>query len=72
MRRADMRAIPELHHQCNQVDHHGREEMLPIVHLDVIDIADEETEVQGTGKNDEKPEDDFFQIHETSLAFPGR
>ena len=30
----------------------------------IVDVTDEKTEVQRGGKDDEKTEDDFFEIHD--------
>ena len=63
MDRADLRAIAELEHGGDQVDDHRRIQLVDVVVRDVADVAEEEAEVQRGGKDDEKAEDDLFQIH---------
>ena len=70
MHGADLRAVAELEHGGDQADDEGREEFVDVVQIRALDVADEEPEIERGGQNDEEPEDDLFQIHES--PFPDR
>jgi hypothetical protein len=60
--------VAELEHGRDEVDDHRSEELVDVVHVRVVDVADEEAEVEGRGEQHEEPEDHLLQVHRRSLA----
>ena len=63
VRRAELRAVAELEDRGDEVDDDRGEELHRMVHLDAVEVADEEAEVQRAREDDEETEDDLFEVH---------
>jgi hypothetical protein len=56
-------AVAELEQSGDQIDHDGREQFVAVMQFRALDVTDEKAEIQRGRQNDEKPEDNLFQIH---------
>src|SRR5215216_6135559 len=60
---ADLCAVAELQHGGDQADSKRREPLVNVVHLRIVDVANEEPEVERCREQHEEAEDDLLQIH---------
>ena len=56
-------AVADLEYRGDEVHHHGGEELAGVMQLRPVNIADEKSEIERAGEDDDESENDFFKVH---------
>lgn len=56
-------AVAEFEHGGDEIHHDGGEELAGVMELRPVDVADEKSEIERAGEDDEETEYNFFKIH---------